>query len=116
MGYFVATSVTVALTRRESDDNGIITSYGTATFGDGALQYATGGVPLAKGKLGFSKATLSFEVESVSTDYVAEYDLTNELLKLKYCDYDAVADGVYIEVPDTTAVASTIVRFKAKGY
>jgi hypothetical protein len=80
------------------------------------LQYATGGVPLAKGKLGFSKATLSFEVEAVSTDYIAEYDLTNEKLLLLYCDYDAVADGVPIELPDTTAIASTVIRFKAKGY
>lgn len=39
--------------------------------------------------------------------YVPVYDRANDKLKVYYADYDAVADGALIEVPDTTNLSGT---------
>ena len=49
--------------------------------------------------------------------YVFEYDYTNKKVKVYYADYDAVADGALIEVPNETDLAALEdVRFLAWGY
>lgn len=51
-----------------------------------------------------------------SHGYVFEPDYTALKLKAFYADYDAVADGPLIEVPDETDLAAlTEVRWKATG-
>ena len=46
-----------------------------------------------------------------------EYDYTAKAVIVYYADYDAVADGVLIQVPqDTTWQAATGVKFIAIGY
>ncbi|MCP3682684.1 MAG: hypothetical protein GY861_08350 [bacterium] len=108
------TDLTVAITRRESI-NGVKKHYGTITFGDGALTYVTGGVPLTKEKLGFARVVLSFDPERTTTFYEAAYDKTNEKLIMAYDD-DASADGAQIQVANTVAPAATVVHFVATGY
>lgn len=49
--------------------------------------------------------------------YVFQYDRTNKKILAYYADYDAVADGALIQVPDTTNLSAlTGVAFLAWGW
>lgn len=51
-----------------------------------------------------------------TSGYVFEWDYDNNKIKAFYADYDAVADGVLIEVADTTDLSALDdVRFVAFG-
>jgi hypothetical protein len=76
--------------------------------------YPTGGESLTPANMALSR------VQSVSilpkSGYVFEYDYTNSKVLAYYADYDAVADGALIQVPDTTNLSTlTGVRFNAIG-
>lgn len=72
--------------------------------------YPTGGESIT---LPFTPVLL---IAESSAGYTFQYDYTNKKLLAYYADYDAVADGVLIQVADTTDLSAlTDVRFIAIG-
>jgi len=68
------------------------------TFGDGNLTYPSGGVPLAKGKLGCPNRLISCTVSGTSAaGIVWDYDMTNEKLR-------AFVQGLTVSATSGTAV------------
>ncbi|MBC2712055.1 MAG: hypothetical protein HGJ94_14045 [Desulfosarcina sp.] len=88
MTALASTDVAVSVATRDKDigRGGMIRNMTIAdiTFGDGALTYPTGGVPLpAKGSFGFNKEIALGLLEQPSGDgYVYKYDRTNHKLKI----------------------------------
>lgn len=76
--------------------------------------YPTGGEPLTAANLGLN--TLEFVLVEPAGGYAFEYDHANAKIIARYADYDAVADGALIQVPDTTNLSTvTGVRVIAFG-
>lgn len=75
--------------------------------------YPTGGEAITAAQLGL--ATVDHVSCSTNTGHLAQYDKTNAKIKLYYADYDAVADGALIEVPNTTDVSTVVVTCNAFG-
>ena len=76
--------------------------------------YPTGGEPLTPEDLGLS--AIDFLIAEPAAGYLFEYDHTNEKLIARHFDYDAVADGAAIQVPNTTNLSAvTGVRVIAFG-
>lgn len=66
--------------------------------------YPTGGEALTASDL--SLAALDIVLAENAAGYSFEYDYTNSKLVARYFDYNAVADGAAIEVPDTTNLST----------
>jgi hypothetical protein len=115
MAAFAESDLTVAELRKE-DSNGMVEIDGTVAFGDGALTYATGGVPCSAGKLGFPVEVKSCVFTASSLHYIAEYDIANAKIKLKYLELSAGTDAPPIEVANGAAPAAMTLRYNAKGY
>ena len=75
--------------------------------------YATGGEAVTAAQLGLSY--VDHVSCSTNTGHVAQYDKANAKIILYYCDYNAVADGALIEVPNTTDVSGVVVTCHAFG-
>jgi len=75
--------------------------------------YPTGGEEVLPEKFGIN--ALDFVQAAPSSGYVFQYDHTNKKLLAYYADYDAVADGALIQVPDTTNLSAIITRVMAIG-
>ena len=111
-----ASDVTVTINRKE-DRNGMRRNYVTIAFGDGALTYPSGGVPLAKGKLGFTRSVDSFSVIETNTlDYNVEYDISAETIRLGEDD-DPTGNAPFTELTAaTSAPAAQTIRAVFEGY
>lgn len=76
--------------------------------------YATGGLALTPNSLGLN--TLTTLTSGVSLDgYVGVHDRTNAKLLVLFSDNNNAADGPLIEIPDTTALATTKIVVTAYG-
>lgn len=77
--------------------------------------YPTGGESLTASDLGFQHASdIKLVLASPDGGYIFQYDYTNKKLLAYYADYDAVADGALIQVPNTTDLSGvTDVRLLA---
>ena len=76
--------------------------------------YPTNGEAFTARQVGLSKIR-QFKAHS-SLGYIFEWDQAASKLKAFYADYDAIADGPLIEVPNTTSLATlTAVRWDASG-
>lgn len=89
------------------------------TFGDGALTYPTGGVPLTLGKLGAPNRliTLLIDDADASNGFIYKHDSSNNKIRIYQGDNDAGADGPLVELAgggDTPAEAT--LRVEVKGY
>lgn len=88
MGNLAATDVTVTLPSRDRDiGHGALrkeVSIATVTFGDGALTYPAGGVPMpAIGSFGFKREVkIVLPMVSAMDIYVYKYDATNNKLAM----------------------------------
>lgn len=82
MADLASTDVTYTITKIKKLEDGRKIVQATLAFGDGALTYPTGGVPLLKGKLGLPTSVESFVVEDRGTSgFAFSYDKTNEKLR-----------------------------------
>ena len=88
------------------------------TFGDSALTYTTGGIPLTKSKLGLPNTVrkLYFMEDAAGNGFIYKYDESAEKLVMYYADYDAVADGALIEVITSVAPAAATLRIVCSGW
>lgn len=116
MTAIAASDVTVTINRKE-DRNGMKRNYCTVAVGDGALTYPSAGIPLAKGKLGMARSidNVSF-AESNTLDYVTEYDLSAETIRLGQGDYTNTTDGPFVELTTSEAPAAQAFRIVVDGY
>jgi len=88
MAAFASTDVSVTIHARDRDiGHGSImknVSLASITFGDGALTYATGGVPLpAKEQFGFQKEIKFLAIQQpVANGFIYKYDADNHKIKI----------------------------------
>lgn len=81
MANIAASDVTVTLLNQRKREDGRRQNNVQLVFGDGALTYAAGGVPITKAKLGCPNAIESLVVYDVGTSgYMWRYDRANEKL------------------------------------
>lgn len=105
MADIASTDVTYALVKQRKEDSSNKVINLTATFGDGALTYPAGGIPLDKNKMGCPNAIISVLLNSPasSNGFVYKYDLTNNKIRIYQGDNDNVADAPLIELVAATA-------------
>ena len=85
-------------------------------FGDGALTYPTGGVPVTKAKLGCPNIIESFIMEGTGANgFIYKYDQANEKIRIYQGDNDAVADGALIELAGGSATPAAATRSSARA-
>lgn len=81
MADIAASDVTVTILNRRLGPGGRQSVNATLAFGDGALTYPAGGIPITKGKLGCPNAIESLVVyDSGTSGYKWTYDRTNQKL------------------------------------
>lgn len=92
---------------------------GTLTFGDGALTYPTGGIPLPGfAAFGFIRNLETLEIYGVNertTDYMTRYGPTNNTLLL-YDEEAVAAGGPLLEALTSEAPAARTYHFRATGW
>lgn len=87
-------------------------------FGDGALTYPAGGVPLDLGQLGFRNEILSMNLSDAANanGFVYKFDSGNNKIRIYQGDYDLGADGPLLELVGGAATpAAATLRVEAVG-
>lgn len=113
-----ATDVTVTILDRHIEGKKK-RSQCTIAFGDGALTYPSGGVPLpADSSFGFKRAMdlLLISDGDDSNGFVWKYDATNKKLRGYQGDNDNVADAPLIELTTAATPAAQALRVEAVGW
>lgn len=120
MAAFASSDVAVAVNREDINYEGrtkrVIC---TITFGDGALTYPTGGIPMP----GFASFGLVRNITDIhitgnnarTTDYVYRYDRTNNKLLL-YEEEAAAAGGPLLECDTSEAPAARTLNAEVVGW
>lgn len=93
---------------------GVKQVFADITFGNGALTYPAGGIPMPVAGVFGLKEIFFAAVEQLTDGYVYIFDRANHKLLRMYGDYSNVSDGVLIDGP-ATAPASTTIRLKLEG-
>lgn len=84
MADLASTDVTYSITKRSKLEDGRSLVYATLTFGDGALTYPSGGIPLTKAKLGCPVTIDELVlVDGANYGYVWDYDAANLKLRIQ---------------------------------
>lgn len=85
-------------------------------FGNGALTYEAGGVPISKALLGCPNVIESLIIYDKGTSgYTFTYDATNEKIVMIQGDNDGVADGPGNQ-PSTVAIAAQTILAEVIGW
>lgn len=86
-------------------------------FGDGALTYPSGGIPLSKGKMGCPTTIEEFMFVDMSNGdgYLYKYDFTNEKIRIYQGDNNNASDAALIEL-GSVAIAATSLYAKVTGW
>lgn len=86
-------------------------------FGDGALTYPAGGVPLDAGKMGCNYNVSAFEMtdEASANGFVYKYDIANNKLRIYQGDNANVAAAPLVEL-GAVAIAATALVCNVIGY
>lgn len=89
--------------------------YGTAT---GDSSYPTGGEELSLTVLGFARRVVDVSVGlSTATGHVGAWDASTTAPKLLvfYGDYSEASDGVLIQIPNATNIATAVFPLRIAG-
>lgn len=117
MPAIAATDVTytVVKVRKEDSSNKVINL--TIAFGDGALTYPAGGIPLTAGKMGCANNILAIHMNSPASanGFLYKYDLANNKLRIYQGDNANVAAAPLVEL-GAVAVIATSLSLEAVGY
>lgn len=118
MPALTAANVTVAITDRK-----IFTKQRrhavTITYGDGALTYPAGGVPLpAFANFGFSRYLTSLNIRDPASanGYIYKYDEANNKIRIYQGDNTNAAAAPAVEIGTGVAPAATSLRAEAIGW
>lgn len=86
------------------------------SFGDGALTYPAGGIPLSKAKMGCPVEIQSMVVvDQGVSGYQFQYDQSAGKLVMMHGDYDPAAVGPLVEA-STVAIAAQVIEVEIIGY
>jgi hypothetical protein len=87
-------------------------------FGDGALTYPAGGVPLDKNKLGTPNELRQLTLmDSEDADgFVYKWDFENNKIRIYQGYNDAVADGPLVELGGAATPAATDLYVRVEGW
>lgn len=119
MADIAATDVTTTLISNNIHASGFRDVVADMAFGDGALTYPTGGVPLTKGDLGSPNSIRSFTLvePDAGNGFVYKFDASAESLRIYQGDNDNVADAPLIELVGGVATpALATVRANVIGF
>lgn len=115
----IATSdVTYTLLRSDIEDKYRKTVVSVA-FGDGALTYPAGGVPLESDKMGAPNEVRSVSLHDAasSNGFVYKYDSANNKLRIYQGDNDGGADGPLVELAGGVATpAAATLELQVEGW
>ncbi len=103
--------------RKEDSSNKVVNL--TVQFGNGALTYPSGGIPLIRANMGCSNNILSVNLSSPASNngFVYKYDLTNNKIRIYQGDNTNVASAPLIELVAATATpASATLSIEVIGY
>lgn len=119
MADIAASNVTTTILRKTDNGNGL-TVEAQIAFGDASLTYPSGGVPLAKSKLGFNRKIATCEIiESNGDKLLYEYDISAETIRAFFPTQETGTPGNRAGVEFTgasTAPAATTLQIVATGY
>ena len=88
-------------------------------FGDGALTYPSGGVPLTKASLGCPNVikTFTFMEDDAAIGLIYKYDASAEKIRMYEGDYAQSGDEAFVELDAASdAPAATTVRVIVEGW
>jgi len=113
MAAIASSDVTYVLDQR----NGVISDKdkrydAEITFGDGALTYPAGGIPLDKSLLGFRNYLNDLVLVDASNGdgLIYKFDKTNGKIRIYQGEYTAMADGPLIELDVAATPAATTLK------
>ena len=89
------------------------------SFGDGALTYPSGGVPLEKAKLGVPNEIVDFNLgdHSSGDGFLYKFDVINEKIRIYQGDNNNASDSPLIELVDGVATpAATNIIMTVQGW
>ncbi len=118
MADIAASDVTYTLIKQR-EFHGVKQHALSVVFGDGALTYPTGGVPLTKAKLGTPNVIESINIydPANANGFVYKYDATNEKVRIYQGEYSAGADADLIELAGGVATpAAATLKVEVKGW
>ena len=119
MADIASANVTYALVKQRKEDSSNKVISLTATFGDGALTYPSGGIPLDKNKMGCPNTILSVMLNNPSSGdgYLYKYDLANNKIRIYQGDNNNASDAPLIELIAATATpAATTLTLEVTGW
>ena len=108
---------TLVKQRKEDSSNKVINL--TAAFGNGALTYPSGGVPLLAASMGCPNQIISVSLNSPASNngFMYKYDLANNKIRIYQGDNDNVADAALIElVGGSAAPAAATLALEVVGW
>jgi hypothetical protein len=84
MADIASTDVTYALLKKIKGDSGYVQNQLTAVFGDGALTYPSGGIPLDKNKMGVPNQVINLKIydQGSANGLVYKYDAANNKIRI----------------------------------
>jgi len=116
----VASDVTYTLVKQDvAGGRGQRKNTVDVTFGDGALTYPSGGVPLTKGNLGMPNTVETFYFTEPDADdgFLYKYDASAETVRIYQGDNNNASDAPLIELVAASATpADTTLRVTVEGY
>ena len=116
MANIAAGDITYSLLQNRSLANSKKSNLVQLVFGDGALTYPAGGVPITIAKLGCPVIVESMAVVAQGTSgYKFQYDRANAKLVMIQGDNDGVADGPGNQ-PSTVAIAAQTIEVEVIGW
>jgi len=113
----VASDLTYTIKHQKRTYNARNNNVVTVAFGDGALDYPAGGIPLTKGKMGAPTLleSLNFSDSGNANGFVYKYDQANEKIRIYQGDNDNAADAPLIELGNVAIIATSL-EVEIQGY
>lgn len=118
MAAIAASDVSYSIVKEKSISLERVSRTIAISFGDGALTYPSGGVPLTKGKMGCPVEVENFQFidEASANGLVYKYDKVNNKIRIYQGDNDAVADGPLVELGTGATPALATIYAEVSGY
>lgn len=118
MAAIAATDLTYTIVKQRKEESGNKIYNITVAFGDGALTYPTGGVPLTAAKMGCPNNIISVLLVSpgAANGYVYKYNLANNKILIYQGDNDQAGDTALIELLNSIAPAAATLSLEVTGY
>lgn len=120
MAAIASSDVTYAMQEgtQKTDHNSRFEALFSVVFGNGALTYPSGGVPLLKASLGCPARIEDLELvdPGSANGYVYKYDFVNEKLRIYQGDNNNAADAPLIELLTSEAPAAATLYVRVNGW